>query len=90
MPICTECGAPARRRICTKEVLCPTCRLVPEHRLMTGAAVRRRLALPEDAVLHLRVGTMPNPVDPRYHRVNVYYWKDIAAFCAAHGLELPD
>ena len=57
---------------------------------MTGAAARRALALPEEAFLHLRAGTAPNPVDPRYRRINVYYWKDIAAFCAARGLELPE
>jgi hypothetical protein len=57
---------------------------------MSGAAVRRCLALSEDAVLHLRAGTAPNPVDPRYRRINVYYWKDVAAFCAARGLELPE
>ena len=57
---------------------------------MTGASARRALALPEEAFLHLRVGTAPNPVDPHYRRINVYYWKDVAAFCAARGLELPE
>lgn len=57
---------------------------------MTGTAVRRGLDLPENAILHLRAGTVANPVDPRYRRINVYYWKDVAAFCAARGLELPE
>ncbi len=91
MPACRACGgAEGRLRVCTKQVLCPTCRQAPEHRLMTAAAVRRQLALPEADFFHLRAGTVPNPVDPRYRRVNVYYWKDVAAFCAAHGLELPE
>ena len=57
---------------------------------MTAAAVKRSLQLPETSFLHLRAGTIANPKDRRLARVGVYYWKDIASFCLANQLEIPE
>ena len=57
---------------------------------MTCAAVKKSLGLPESAFLHLRTGHVANPVDRRFRRVGVYYWKDVATFCLDNGLEIPE
>ena len=88
---CEACQAPeASLRVCTKQTLCETCRSRPEYRIMTCASVRKALDLPESAFIHLRAGRVNNPVDPRFRRMSVYFWKDVAAFCAHHDLEIPE
>ena len=88
---CCEClERPGRLRCCTHEVLCSRCRALPDRRIMTAAAVKRSLQLPETSFLHLRAGTIANPKDRRLARVGMYYWKDIASFCLANQLEIPE
>jgi len=57
---------------------------------MSCAAVKRSLAMPETAFLHLRAGRIANPVDLRFRRLGVYFWKDIAKFCVENKLEIPE
>ena len=88
---CTSCGAEgARIRHCTKERLCERCRAAPEHKLMRASQVRAVTGLPEAEFLHLKAGTVVNPVNPKFPRLSVFYWKDVADFCMKNGLEIPD
>ena len=88
---CLSCHSPdGSLRVCTKQVLCERCRSLPDYRIMTCAAVKKSLGLPESAFLHLRTGHVANPVDRRFRRVGVYYWKDVATFCLDNGLEIPE
>jgi hypothetical protein len=86
---CQACGAPgARVRRCTKQRLCPTCRTSPEHRVITGAELRRKLSELDPAeLLPLRAGFIPNPKHCAFARMPVYFWKDLALFLLDRGLE---
>jgi hypothetical protein len=57
---------------------------------MTCTAVKRSVGLPESSFVHLRVGRIANPVDARFRRLGVYFWKDVAAFCVENDLEIPE
>jgi len=57
---------------------------------MTCAAVKKSLGLAETCFIHLRTGRIANPVDRRYRRVGVYFWKDVAGFCVENGMEIPE
>jgi hypothetical protein len=88
---CMSCGSETGRlRVCTKEPLCAFCRRLPEYRLMKASQVRKATGMPEKTFLHLRAGRTVNPVHPSYQRIGMYFWKDVALFCANHGLELPE
>ena len=89
--MCISCSASeSALRVCTKQVLCERCRSLPEFRIMTCAAVKKSLGIPETAFIHLRAGRIANPVDRRYRRLGVYFWKDVADFCVQNGLEIPE
>ena len=46
--------------------------------------------MPEAFFIHLRVGRIANPINPRFGRLGVYFWKDVAALCIATNLEIPE
>jgi len=88
---CEACGdARGRLRVCTKQILCLRCRSAPDHRILPATEARGALGLAEAAFVHLRAGTTINPANPRFRRVGVYFWKDIAELCLKSGLEIPE
>ena len=70
------------------QLLCEGCRGLPQHRLLTT----RQLAdygLTSDAVRDMVAGRGPNPVDPRFPGVRLYFWADVVERCRLLGLPTP-
>jgi|APCry1669189070_1035195.scaffolds.fasta_scaffold121373_2 hypothetical protein len=87
---CEACGAPGRWRRCTQQQLCEVCRRAPEHRIVTFAQARAQTGLADEDLLPFRRGAVPNPVNPKFRRLPVLLWQDLATLCLARGLEIPD
>lgn len=88
---CDVCQtAPGRWRRCTQQRLCAVCRASPEHRIVTFAQAQRTTGLTPDDLLPFRQGSVPNPVNVKFKRLPVLYWRDLAALCVARGLEIPE
>jgi hypothetical protein len=88
--LCEGCGGPeARLRRCTRQRLCALCRARPEHKILTGAEVRRATGLEERDFLFLRAGSVVNPRSAGFPRLGVYFWKDVAELCVSRGLDIP-
>jgi hypothetical protein len=90
MARCEVCGAPeAPLRRCTRQRLCQPCRALPDYKVVTLGELRKKgLELTSEDLLPLRAGLTANPVNRRFARMGVYYWKDVALLCISRGLDL--
>ena len=88
---CAECGLQgARQRRCTASLpLCAACRLMPQHKIVTQAAVRKVLSKSELKDLGI-AGRVFNPTNPAFRPMSVYYARDVAAVLVKAGREIPD
>jgi hypothetical protein len=63
--------------------------MMPEHKIVTHAAARRVLRRSELHALSV-AGKIPNPINPAFRPVSVYYVKDVANVLVNAGREIPD
>jgi hypothetical protein len=86
---CACCGRPGARarRVTGGERLCTECRDSPTKKLLTLKMALNRTTLTEEDLEELVVGTVFNPVNPRFARRKLYFEEDVLALEAKHALE---
>lgn len=90
---CGGAGLPGTAlRRCTRQVLCSLCRSAPEHKVVTRSRVLSKTGIDQETLQSklIPVGSAPNPTNPGFARVKLYWWKDVMALALARGLEVDD
>ena len=88
---CEGCGDPeSRLRQCTAQKLCSSCRRLPEFRIVPGSWVRQRVPWLPKEMWPAPAGASVNPSNPRFARVPMYSWSDVAERCEELDLTRPD
>lgn len=82
----------ASLRRCTKQRLCPQCRVSPEFRIVTRSQILKDTELsPEEIDDNLfSVGTIKNSYHPAFARSRVYLWKDVFRLLLDFDRPIPD
>ena len=73
---CVQCGRRAQLRRCTAQRLCTGCRKLPEFRIISRKELIQAGLEPVE-VSALIAGWAPNPKNPRFPPIPVYFQKDI-------------
>ena len=79
---CIGCGFPGSKpRLCTgADCLCEVCRQLPQYKLWSFKKAFAETGIERIVFNELSVGTVVNPVNPRFKRVRVAYEKDVLEF----------
>ena len=88
---CSSCGAlGAHRRLCSgSAALCLRCRVSPEHKVISEAALRKTAPWLQVNQLPEPVGSCVNCKHPAFRKQRMYLWGDVALRCLELNLPVP-